>query len=821
MNADDGSSAPELRQRLFEALHSTGIADKIKANIRSNLIEQLRQRSQLPPQHDKKDNESGGSGSLLLRAADSIVLEYLNSRGFDFTMSVFIPECGLAVSTQVLTEREIWKLLHLERPVGTMAELKRTIADDNDATPLLVRILDGMAHLGDLLISNREVQTDPSPVEFFDLTARNADREYAKRINATHPHALVLEERMLRYQQEVDVRMKGELDEQLRRFKETEIVHVRVEERRRYQEDLNQHRSEFEKIDMERRAKTLEWEQQERARLEEREKEFERQNMDLRQRLLAESNRVVLAEAAHRNEAQLLARELQTEKDALQRRHEEALTQIVELQKFKDRYAEKMQDAIAQHKIDLNREHATILSNVEVEKTKLEAERALLSERARQVEQAAQQVSNVQSEVEELQASLRAARTRLAEERKERENAGVLLRELQMQVQNQKSSTALEYEIQSLKRQLLESEKTAEKRQEEYQSLLKSLMAPKHELETELARARKAEGRWQRECQQLVGKLDLELTRNEEIHRKYEDEVLRVKELQREVADLRLLLHQAQSALTNEVGLRGRGDQDLLMGAEEYHIDIPRQDTTRPQSRNFRLPDPLRYLYSPSPKPNTSTNSPQLYQPLTLPEMGRNLDFQDLLFKPTPQVYENTAVEASRPSSTIPFQDVIDKPMIAAVVRASLHQASSVVKSESAESYVQVQNVVDDVGERVVKETEMPKKHDNTDEVSDPLMRKYIAIVKERRERERVEGSEGKKDVPPSQLQQPLVASMKPSSIGIPRVNSYRSENPSSMTSDSEEESAGGGVAFAAGATNDSEISGPSYDSTESRDNAW
>ncbi|TPX36734.1 hypothetical protein SmJEL517_g01162 [Synchytrium microbalum] len=151
-----------------------------------------------------KDIGCGGSGSLLLRAGGSIVLEYLNSRGFDSAMSVYTPECGLTVSTQVLTEREIWELLHLERPVGTMAKLKRTIADHDDSTPLLVRILDGLARLGDLLLSNREVQTDPSLVEFFDmwthshssfgadLTAGNADGEYAQRIDATHPHALVL-----------------------------------------------------------------------------------------------------------------------------------------------------------------------------------------------------------------------------------------------------------------------------------------------------------------------------------------------------------------------------------------------------------------------------------------------------------------------------------------------------------------------------------------------------------------------------------------------------------------------------------------------------
>ncbi|TPX45249.1 hypothetical protein SeMB42_g02048 [Synchytrium endobioticum] len=909
LSFDETHSAPELRAKLFEALHSTGIADKIKAQIRASLIEQLRQRSQLPPSAPSTESSKNG-GSLFLRAADSIVVEYLSSRGFDFTMSVFMPECGLTMTNQVLSEREIWKVLHLERPVGALADLKRTIADDEDQTPFLVRLLDGMAHLSEITISNREVQTDPSPVELFDWTARNADREFMKRSNdMAHSHVLVLEERMLRYQQEVDSRMKQDLEEQLKRFKETEMVHMRVQERKRYQEDLAQARAEFERIDLERRSKTLEWEQQERHRLEEREKELERQNMDLRQRLLSESNRVVLAEAAHRNEAELSARELRNEKEALQRRHEEALAQISELQKFKDRYAEKMQDAIAQHKIDLNREHANVLSSVEIEKTKLEAERALLAERARQVDSAAQQVAAAQAEVEGVQNALRQAREKLAEERKERDNANAMLKELQIQIQNQKSSTALEYEIQSLKRQLLESEKTAEKRQDEYQGLLKSLMAPKNEVETELAKARKGEGRWQRECQQLVVKLDMELTRNEDLQQKYEDELLRVKELQREVADLRLLLHQAQSALALDIGRARRGDDDVVAGvsSDSWKVagynDVPQPHlspylaSSQPSRGGYRLPDPLRYVNS-SPlskslnlpatsptqhRPMAPSHPPASsnYQPLQLPELGLAfsgrgadplLDLPELVVK-DPVVAkmntrkdETTTTTSGRASSSdkssngassykkdrmakipvipkssdsqIRYDNLIDKATIAAAARVNLRQQQPLQKTTASDTFFemytpdtrynedeyeynndsekqagQAQATVQP--EVVQKAAELKKAVDDVDELAaDPLMQKYLAIVKERREREKaLQNSAASPEPGVTKDAPPTVPSdnFKPNST-LPQMSSY---NSSSVETSGSADERSRSAAFGAGATND-EVSAPSYDDSES-----
>ena len=100
---------------------------------------------------------------------------------------------------------------------------------------------------------------------------------------------------------------------------------------------------------------------------------MEKNNLELRQRLLEENNRAILIETQYRNEAELAAKSLTMEKENLQARYNEALSQINELKSFKERFTAKMQDEMAQYKINLNKEHASILSNAEIERAKNES----------------------------------------------------------------------------------------------------------------------------------------------------------------------------------------------------------------------------------------------------------------------------------------------------------------------------------------------------------------------------------------------------------------------------------------------------------------
>jgi hypothetical protein len=173
--------------------------------------------------------------------------------------------------------------------------------------------------------------------------------------------------------------------------------------------------------------------------------------MEMRQKLLDESNRMKLKEATLRNNIELESKEIVMERDLLSRKYKEAEERIRQLTEFKEKYALQTQESMAQYKIDLNREHASLISSVEVEKTKLQGERALLSERAAVTEQMMNNVKHAQMDIDNTRNSLRETQSQLQIAIKEKEEAQLHVKELQLKLLSNKGSSALEFELQSLK----------------------------------------------------------------------------------------------------------------------------------------------------------------------------------------------------------------------------------------------------------------------------------------------------------------------------------------------------------------------------------
>ncbi|KAJ3032160.1 oxidative DNA demethylase [Rhizophlyctis rosea] len=624
MNAAPSLSQEELRVRLFETLRRTGVADKLKSQLRARLVSELKLRSPFQQQSDASNhNHLTSSGTLLLKLIDSLFIEYLRERGYEFTLSVFMPECGLTNRSQLLSSDDALHILNLDQQNSLTRQLvslwvwKREKGAQgveeweegverehlgSHGTALIIRLLNALSRTTGVSTLEREMQTDVEFEDLLEVKIRQSDKDIAQRKHEQHKlSAAIMEERLSKYQRELEVRYKSEMEDQLARFKDIELAKMRIDERTRHQSEIGKLKLEYDEKCTRISDQKTTWLEEERHRLNLREKvtiavlvnrlhhpliqlqEMEKTTLALRQQLLEQSNRLIISEQTLKNEAELAAKEITLEKESLQRRYEDALRQISELNMFKERYTEKMNSAMAQYKIDLNREHANLLSNVEIEKNRLEAERTLLQHRKAAIDQLETETKAAQSDIHSIKMQLREARSQAAAAERARDEALSAKKELELQVYTQKSSSVFEFELQSMKKQLVEAEKMAEKRQEEYQSLLQSLLPPTETLQTELAKARKSETKWQRECQQLVVKLDRELTRNEDLQRKYEDEQLKTKELRREVADLRSALHQAQSALNTQLSLyaseegvvRGRGRH---FGEEPYlqkPFDIP------------------------------------------------------------------------------------------------------------------------------------------------------------------------------------------------------------------------------------------------------
>ena len=206
-----------------------------------------------------------------------------------------------------------------------------------------------------------------------DLKLKQLDLAFdSKRIETDKLSSSDVEDRLIHYQKKLELKMKMEMDQQLTRYKEFELAQVRLDERKSFQSETTRLKMDYEKKIQEMQSSMIFLEEREAKRWACREQEMEIANIEMRQKILDETNRLNLKEASLRHEVELQMKELQMERDILERKYKEAEQRIHELTDFKEKYSRQMQETMAQYKIDLNREHAGLISSVEVEKTRLE-----------------------------------------------------------------------------------------------------------------------------------------------------------------------------------------------------------------------------------------------------------------------------------------------------------------------------------------------------------------------------------------------------------------------------------------------------------------
>lgn len=91
---DEGFAFQELKSRLLDKLHNGGIHDKLLSQLRSKLFAELYLATRIKP-------VTNTNGLLICKVVDSLFVDYLATRGLEFSLSVFLPESGLDSVTKV------------------------------------------------------------------------------------------------------------------------------------------------------------------------------------------------------------------------------------------------------------------------------------------------------------------------------------------------------------------------------------------------------------------------------------------------------------------------------------------------------------------------------------------------------------------------------------------------------------------------------------------------------------------------------------------------------------------------------------------------
>eukprot|EP00667_Euglena_gracilis_P004811 EG_transcript_4842 len=242
----------DMQSELYQALQQSGVTGKLKANLRTIVLANLRRHTAAtataaPPQ----ESEDSEAPPLLQQAVDSLVLGHLRHSDYSFSAHVFAGES--TVQHGELGMRDVLRVLRIGSLPGEWAALGGGLDLEDTAGPVPISASTPLAHvvttLAALVATTRQqagrmvtrgIQVDSREAPSLDDRLRLVDDHYRRQLPAPGKTTYSMEELMRRYQEEVERRAAEEVRVEVERFKRMELAQMRMEEAARHQKDLQE-----------------------------------------------------------------------------------------------------------------------------------------------------------------------------------------------------------------------------------------------------------------------------------------------------------------------------------------------------------------------------------------------------------------------------------------------------------------------------------------------------------------------------------------------------------------------------------------------------
>uniref|UniRef100_A0A480TJ88 Oral-facial-digital syndrome 1 protein isoform 1 n=1 Tax=Sus scrofa TaxID=9823 RepID=A0A480TJ88_PIG len=547
----DVLSQDELRKKLYQTFKDRGILDTLKTQLRNHLIHELMHpvlSGQLQPPSIAVEGSA-----LLIGASNSLVADHLQRCGYEYSLSVFFPESGLA-QEKVFTMQDLLQLIKIN-PESSLYKSLISGFDKGNQKGFLMQFLKEMAEYHQTKAScNTETQTD-SALPIKDSLAEKLqliDDEFAG-AHPQHPQLESLEVKLNEYKRELEQQLQAEMCEKLKHFKDTEIAKIKMEEKRKCEKELTDFRNKHERTYQ---AKSEALISREKMTLERIQKHQENEMKEIyaqRQLLLKDIDllRGREAELKQRIEAFELSQRLQEEKN--KNVTHGLWRQELNIQSMEETYDQKLKNKLLKYQLELKEDYITRTNRLiederrNTEKTiHLQEELRAFKCRKEEFDRSVNRVKELELELESVKAQCLALTKQnhmLSEKVKEMSDYSLVKEgKLELQTQNK----LLKQQVEELRNENLR--------------LLNCITEPSPELvifQKELKKAENAIMLEHKELethkQALQKQLQSEIEHSAQLKAQILDYDASVKRLTMQVTDLKLQLKQTQTALENEV----------------------------------------------------------------------------------------------------------------------------------------------------------------------------------------------------------------------------------------------------------------------------
>ncbi|KAM3934552.1 centriole and centriolar satellite protein OFD1 isoform 2-T2 [Leptodactylus fuscus] len=543
-------SQEELRKRLYQTFKKKGVLDSLKTQLRNQLIQDLKLRvvssETLQSPLDSRD-------SLLHRACNSLVADHLRRCGYEFSLSVFFPECGLEKEKD-FSIHDIMQLMKIN-PTSEFYKSLTSAYQNGSSKGFLLQILAEL--MGYQLqrdgrdVDTQTITTSPykeSIVEKLKFIDEQFEEMYPKRSKFES-----LEGKLSEYRREIEDQLQQEMSLKFQHFKDVELAKIKLEEKEKSQKEISDLRRELERSYQMKYDGLVSREKNAIERLQRQQeiesKEVYAQRQTLLKEIEAVQNREV--DLRHRIEAFELAQKLQEEKNRsvneLLRKRE------LDAKNIEDTFAQKLKDECLRYQIELKEEYLIKTQKAHEDERRNREEAARLREdtivintKKQELEQAMSRATQLQVEVDTLKAQLSFVST-------QNQTLTEKLREFAAYPLVQEQKVELQAQIQLFKQQIEELQKENHiLREKTFQPSIELLTLQEQVNQMESARKfEQNEFKIQREI--LEKQLELEIERGLEMKMQLLSREESSKRLSVQVEQLEFQLRQTQQALESEV----------------------------------------------------------------------------------------------------------------------------------------------------------------------------------------------------------------------------------------------------------------------------
>ncbi|XP_030057441.1 centriole and centriolar satellite protein OFD1 isoform X3 [Microcaecilia unicolor] len=476
-------SQDELRKRLYQTFKNRGVLDTLKTQLRNQLIRELKNptlRGELRSQPLAVEG-----GSLLARASNSLVADHLHRSGYEYSLSVFYPECGLQ-QEKLFTVQDLLQLMKINPKSKLYKSLTSDIQQENKKGFLMQILMELTNHhmcKESHDVETQTISTQPYRESLVDKL-RLIDREFAE-IYPQRQRLESLEAKLTECRKQMEQQLQSEMATKLQYFKEVEIAKIRLEEKENSRKELVAMQQELEKRFQMKSEGLMSREKNAIERLQMHQEIEAKETYSQRQGLLKDIEMVRSREMElkQRIEAFELSQKLQEEKN---KSIEEALRcRELAVRNIEDTYDQKLKNELLKYQIELKEEYVKRTRKVTEDEKKNKEEAIRLREEASVIDSKKEEIHKAVSRVEELELELNSANAQVSVLTRQNQLLTENLKETKDYPQLKAEKLELQTQIKFLRQQLEESHK-------ELQQLRDKLSYPTAEqiaLQAELRRA--------------------------------------------------------------------------------------------------------------------------------------------------------------------------------------------------------------------------------------------------------------------------------------------------------------------------------------------